>query len=150
MKVIIYTDGSCIGNPGPGGWAAKLSIDMPEGLKYAKTISGNEARTTNNRMELMAVVKAINLLRKPCTVHLYSDSAYVIANYARIPMWAARGWENSTGKAGIKNQDLWAELDKLVRTKGIDLRFKKVAGHAGVTENEEMDVLAKSEARKLT
>jgi ribonuclease HI len=148
MKVTVYTDGSCIGNPGRGGWAAKLHVELKNGGVYAKTLSGNEAMTTNNRMELTAVVKAVEALRTSCTVHMHSDSAYVVNNYNRIPFWAARRWRTADGKE-VKNRDLWEKLDRLVREKGVDIRFQKVAGHTGVAGNEEMDTIARWEASRL-
>jgi len=146
MKVTIYTDGSCIGNPGPGGWAAMLRVEINGALRE-KVISGGEPATTNNQMELRAAIEALNLIRRPCTIFLYTDSAYLANNFSRIPLWRAKGWQTTVGE--VKNRDLWELLDGIVRTKGIDLRFQKVAGHAGVADNEAMDTLARMEAMKF-
>lgn len=145
MKVTVYTDGSCLGNPGKGGWAAKLRVDLPNGCAKERIVKGRDPLTTNNRMELTAVVEAVKCISKPCTMLLYTDSMYVCGNYSRVPYWMQRGWKTVAG-TDIRNRDLWSELDQLVRDKGIDIRFMKVPGHAGVSENEAMDALAKSEA----
>lgn len=129
--VKIYTDGACSGNPGPGGWGAVLQYNGAE-----KELSGHEDNTTNNRMELMAAIKALEELKRPCRVELYTDSVYVQQGITTwIKGWKAKGWP-----ARIKNQDLWKELDEL--TTKHDITFHWVKGHAGHPENERADALA--------
>lgn len=130
-QVEIYTDGACSGNPGPGGWGAVLRYGAHE-----KELSGFEAETTNNRMELTAAIKALEALKKPCSVDLYTDSTYVQKGVMEwMKGWKAKGWP-----ARIKNQDLWKELDELLQKH--DIRFHWVKGHAGHPENERADKLA--------
>lgn len=129
--VKIYTDGACSGNPGPGGWGAVLQYNGAE-----KELSGHEDNTTNNRMELMAAIKALEELKRPCRVELYTDSVYVQQGITTwIKGWKAKGWP-----ARIKNQDLWKELDEL--TQKHHITFHWVKGHAGHPENERADALA--------
>lgn len=129
--VKIYTDGACSGNPGPGGWGAVLRYNGAE-----KELSGHEDNTTNNRMELMAAIKALEELKRPCRVELYTDSVYVQQGITTwIKGWKAKGWP-----ARIKNQDLWKELDEL--TQKHQVIFHWVKGHAGHPENERADALA--------
>ncbi len=132
----IYTDGACSGNPGPGGWAAVLIFG-----NVKKEISGGEALTTNNRMELSAVIFALKRLTRPCEVNLYSDSAYVINAFSQhwIEGWIRNGWHNSA-KAEVANKDLWQELVAL--TKIHKVNFIKVKGHADNEYNNRCDVLA--------
>lgn len=135
--VEIYTDGACSGNPGPGGWGAVLRWNGSE-----KELSGHENDTTNNRMELMAAIKALEELKRPCKVELYTDSSYVQQGITTwIKGWKAKGWP-----ARIKNQDLWKELDEL--TQQHDISFHWVKGHAGHPENERADKLATEAIRK--
>jgi ribonuclease HI len=133
-RVIIYTDGACSGNPGPGGWGAILRYGDTE-----KEICGGEPDTTNNRMELMAAIMALESLKRRCTVDLYTDSEYVRGGItAWIKKWKADGW---TKKGGLKNVDLWQRLD-LAASKQ-DVKFHWVKGHAGHPDNERADALAR-------
>ncbi|RLE36146.1 ribonuclease HI [Candidatus Acetothermia bacterium] len=138
--VRIYTDGACSGNPGPGGWGAVLINDS-----LRKEISGGEARTTNNRMELTAAIEALRRLKTPCKVDLYTDSAYLKNGItAWIASWKLNGWKRRVGKRllPVKNADLWRELDRLASIHRVT--FHWVAGHAGDPENERADELARS------
>ena len=141
--VVIYTDGACSGNPGPGGWAAIL---MAGGAK--KELSGGEANTTNNRMELMGVISGLKALTRPCNVEVHSDSAYVVNAFSQnwIGKWASNGWKNSA-KADVANTDLWKELLEL--TKIHNVTFVKVKGHADNEYNNRCDELAVMESRKF-
>lgn len=137
-EVIIYTDGACSGNPGPGGWG---SILMYKGNK--KEISGGKSNTTNNIMELTAVIEGLKLLKFPCKVKLYSDSAYVVNafNQKWIYGWLKNGWKNSS-KEPVKNKELWQELYSL--TKIHEVEFIKVKGHADNEYNNRCDELARN------
>lgn len=141
--VVIYTDGACSGNPGPGGWAAIL---MAGGAK--KELSGGEANTTNNRMELMGVISGLKALTRPCNVEVHSDSAYVVNAFSQnwIGKWASNGWKNSA-KADVANSDLWKELLEL--TKIHNVTFIKVKGHANNEFNNRCDELAVMESKKF-
>ena len=141
MKVIIYTDGACSGNPGPGGYGAIL---MYNDIK--KEISGGESNTTNNKMELMAAIEALKLLKMPCEVDLYSDSAYLINcfNNNWLEGWKKKGWVNSK-KEKVKNIELWQELDELNKIHKI--KWIKVKGHADNEYNNRCDELARSEIK---
>ena len=131
----IYTDGACRGNPGPGGWAALLTMDGRE-----REISGAESLTTNNRMELTAVIRALEALTRPVAARLYTDSEYVRRGITEwLPTWKARGWRTADRKP-VKNQDLWQQLDGLNARHRIEWRW--VPGHAGVPGNERVDRLA--------
>jgi ribonuclease HI len=134
--VEIYTDGACRGNPGPGGWAALLSCDGRE-----KEISGAEAHTTNNRMELLAVIRALEALKKPqVRVKVYTDSQYVRKGITEwLASWKSRGWRTASKKP-VMNQDLWEQLDALAVPHTIEWHW--VPGHAGVPGNERVDRLA--------
>lgn len=130
-KIEIYTDGACSGNPGPGGWGALLRFNDHE-----KELSGAEADTTNNRMELTAAIKALEALKHRCDIDLYTDSTYVKNGITEwMDGWKAKGWPSK-----IKNQDLWKELDALVNKHIV--RFHWVKGHSGHPENERADKLA--------
>ncbi len=134
-QVEAFTDGACRGNPGPGGWGALLRSGGRE-----RTLSGGEPHTTNNRMELTAAIRALEALREPCSVALYTDSTYVRNGItAWLPAWRRRGWKTADGKA-VKNQDLWVELSEL--TKRHDVAWHWVKGHAGHDGNERADRLA--------
>lgn len=137
-KVTIYTDGACSGNPGNGGWGAVL---MYNGRK--KEISNGERNTTNNRMELTAVIEALKLLKEPCIVDLYSDSAYVVNAFINgwLEDWKTKNWKGSDKKP-VKNQDLWQELDRLCNIHKVN--FIKVKGHADNEYNNRCDTLATS------
>ncbi len=137
--VEIYTDGACKGNPGPGGWGALLRYQSVQGLRE-KELFGGEPVTTNNRMELIAVIRAIEALKRPCTVTVHTDSVYVQKGISEwIHNWKKRGWKTAT-REPVKNADLWQELDGLVTTHKIDWRWIK--GHAGHAGNERADALA--------
>jgi len=142
-EVIIYTDGACSGNPGPGGWG---SILMYKGNK--KEISGGKKDTTNNIMELTAVIEGLKLLKFPCKVKLYSDSAYVVNafNQKWIYGWLKNGWKNSS-KDPVKNKELWQELYEL--TKVHEVEFIKVKGHADNEYNNRCDELARNAIQEL-
>ena len=133
--VDIYTDGACRGNPGPGGWAAVLSTGERE-----KEISGAQLQTTNNRMELQAVIEALQALKRPVQVRLYTDSQYVRRGILEwLPQWKARGWKTADRKP-VKNQDLWQLLEPAAARHRIEWHW--VPGHAGIPGNERCDLLA--------
>ena len=136
-KVVIYTDGACKGNPGPGGWGVFLKSGVHE-----KELWGGEAVTTNNRMELMAVIEALSALKRPCEVMLFLDSEYVRKGITEwIHGWKAKGWK-TVAKQPVKNADLWQRLDALVSGGGHKIEWKWVKGHAGDPGNERADSLA--------
>ncbi len=135
--VTIYTDGACKGNPGPGGWGVLLRSGAAE-----KELCGGERETTNNRMELTAVIRGLEALKRPCRVSLYLDSQYVRKGITEwMAGWKARGWKTAA-KEPVKNQDLWQLLDELVRTRGHEIEWHWVRGHAGDPGNERADALA--------
>jgi ribonuclease HI len=137
QQVEIFTDGACSGNPGPGGWAAILRFNSHE-----RELFGGEILTTNNRMELMAAISALQALKRPCAVTLYTDSRYVMDGITQwMRRWKANGWRTS-GKDPVKNSDLWMALDTAASPHKIDWRW--VEGHAGHRENERADLLARS------
>ena len=142
-SVTIYTDGACSGNPGPGGWAAILRYGEAE-----KVLSGGEENTTNNRMELTAVIRALEALKGPCDVTLYSDSKYVVEAMAQgwAKGWQARGWKRSSGSQA-KNPELWERLLSLCETHRV--RWVWVRGHAENELNQRCDALAVEESRKF-
>lgn len=135
--VTIYTDGACTGNPGPGGWGASLSNG-----KKTKDIWGGEPDTTNNRMELMAVIKALEALKKPLTVHLFTDSTYVVDGATKwIKGWKRKGWKRGrSGTKRIENLDLWQRIDELMSVHKV--KWEWVRGHSGNPGNERADMLA--------
>ena len=136
-KIEIYTDGACKGNPGPGGWGAWLIAGECE-----KEMCGGELNTTNNRMELLAVIEALNALKRPCEVILHTDSQYVQKGISEwLPGWKARGWRNAA-KQPVKNADLWQRLDELVHRGDHKIEWHWVKGHAGHVDNERADALA--------
>jgi ribonuclease HI len=138
VRVLLYTDGACKGNPGPGGWAAVL-IHEPSGKR--REASGAVPATTNNRMELMAVIEGLKMLRRPSEVDVYSDSVYVVKGMTTwIHDWIRRGWRTAAKKP-VLNDDLWKELYALAKSH-IEVRFHWIAGHAGHPENERCDALA--------
>lgn len=145
MKTVtIHTDGSCLGNPGPGGWAAVLTCNGPEG-PVRREMSGGFVRTTNNRMEILAVLEALSALKVPCAVELYTDSQYV-AKAIRdhwLEGWQKNGWRTSAKKP-VKNQDLWMQMAELLGRH--EVRFHWLKGHAGHVENERCDELARAQA----
>ncbi len=135
-KIEIHTDGACSGNPGPGGWGALLRFGSTE-----KELSGGELLTTNNRMELLAAIEALESLNKPCQIDLYTDSQYVQKGITEwLANWIKRGWKNAKGDA-IKNQDLWQRLSDATKTHKIAWHWVK--GHAGHVDNERVDALAR-------
>lgn len=141
MKAVsIYTDGACSGNPGPGGWGAILIYNGIE-----KEISGGEADTTNNRMELTAVIRALALLKEPCAVTVTTDSQYIsrAINEGWLKKWKAAGF---TKKGGLKNAELWRQLDGLLQTH--DVKFVWVKGHADNEYNNRCDKMAVAEREK--
>ncbi len=141
-SVEIHTDGACLGNPGPGGWAALLCHAGRE-----RELAGGEAETTNNRMELMAAIMALEALKSPCEVELSTDSQYVQKGIGEwLPNWIRRGWKTAAGQP-VKNQDLWMRLDAAAKPHVV--RWKWVKGHAGHVENERVDKLARAEAEKF-
>lgn len=142
-EVIIYTDGACSYNPGPGGWGAIL---MFAGQK--KEISGGDEMTTNNQMELLAVIKALLALKEPCKVEIFTDSAYVCNAFQQdwISGWIMRGWKNANKKP-VANRELWEELIAL--TQKHNVHFNKVKGHADNEFNNRCDLLARMEVEKI-
>lgn len=135
QTVEIYTDGACRGNPGVGGWGARLRYDGNE-----KQISGGEFDTTNNKMELSAAIESLKVLKKPCRVQLYTDSQYVRKGITEwITAWQQRNWKTA-GKKPVKNKELWQEL--LLMTEQHEVEWIWVKGHAGVEGNEVADQLA--------
>jgi ribonuclease HI len=138
-RVEIFTDGACKGNPGPGGWGALLRFAAAGGVRE-RELFGGEADTTNNRMELVAVIQALLALKRPCEVQLYTDSVYVQKGITEwIHAWKKRGWLNAA-KEPVKNADLWRELEAATLPHQIAWRWVK--GHAGHPENERADALA--------
>ena len=141
-NVEIHTDGACLGNPGPGGWAALLRCKGRE-----RELAGGEADTTNNRMELMAAIAALEVLSEPCAIILHTDSQYVRQGITLwMPNWLRRGWKTAAG-APVKNRDLWERLHAAAQRHVIDWRWVK--GHSGNVDNERVDVLARDQALKL-
>lgn len=139
--VTIYTDGACSGNPGPGGWAAVLLYGNKE-----REISGGEAQTTNNRMEMMAAIRALMLLKEPCAVTLITDSKYLLQGYTEwVPGWAKRGWKTADKKP-VKNVDLWQELLQVAKPHRITWQWVK--GHSGNAYNDRVDALAVAAIRR--
>ena len=135
-KVEIFTDGACSGNPGPGGWGAILRAGGKE-----RELFGGERETTNNRMELTAVIRALEALKRPVRARVWTDSQYVQKGISEwIRGWKARGWKTAS-KEPVKNADLWRELDRLAAQHEVDWRW--VRGHAGHPENERADALAR-------
>ena len=144
MKTVnLYTDGACSGNPGPGGWGAILEYNGTE-----KVLSGGEDRTTNNRMELTAVIRGLEVLNQPCQVELYSDSKYVVDGLTKgwARSWQARGWVKSDKKPAL-NPDLWERLLELTQTHSVNCHWVK--GHAQNPMNNRCDQLAVGEWKKI-
>lgn len=143
-EVTIYTDGACSGNPGPGGWGAILMLG-----ENRKEISGGSENTTNNIMELTAVIEALKILKRPCKVNIYSDSAYVVNAFLQkwIYGWMKKGWKTAGGDP-VKNKELWQELYSLTKTH--DVTFNKVNGHADNEFNNRCDEMAVAESKKFT
>ena len=143
-EVIIYTDGACTGNPGAGGYCAILSF---KGIE--KIVSGGENLTTNNRMELLAVIKGLEALKEPCIVKLYSDSQYVVDAFIKdwITTWKNSGWKTA-GKKEVKNRDLWERLLELLSIHTVE--FIKVKGHSDNENNNRCDKIAREEYKKFS
>ena len=139
-SVTVYSDGSCLGNPGPGGWAAVLLYQ-----DHRREISGGFSLTTNNRMEMMALIKALQSLKHPCRVEAHTDSLYLHHAFSKgwLKSWLKNGWRTA-GKKPVKNKDLWLELIPLMERH--EVRFHWVKGHSGDPENERCDLLAKQAA----
>jgi ribonuclease HI len=136
-KVVVFTDGACSGNPGPGGWGAILTFKGVE-----KELKGGEAHTTNNRMELMAAISALEAMKRPCLVELHTDSQYVMNGITSwIHNWKRNGWRTANKKP-VKNEDLWRRLDEALAIHNVDWRWVK--GHAGHDMNERADALARA------
>ena len=134
--VVVYTDGACRGNPGPGGWGAVLRFNGSE-----RRLHGGEAPTTNNRMELMAAIQALETLKEPCRVTLHTDSKYVLQGLTEwLPQWRRRNWKTADKKP-VKNGELWQALDEANRRHKV--KWHWVKGHAGHVENERADELAR-------
>lgn len=141
-KVLIHSDGGCHGNPGPGGWAAVLVYG-----KHTRELSGSELATTNNRMELMAAIRALEALKEPCAVEFFTDSEYLRNGITSwLGKWKANGWRTK-GKAAVKNAELWRELDVAAARHVIE--WKWVKGHAGDAGNERCDQLCQAEIEKI-
>lgn len=142
-EVIVYTDGACSGNPGPGGWGAILIHGKKE-----KELSGGEAHTTNNRMEMMAVIEAFKAMKKPCHVKIHSDSALIINAMTKgwIENWQKNGWRKADKKP-VENKDLWEAMLLAMNTHKVS--WIKVKGHSGLELNERVDQLAVAESKKF-
>lgn len=142
--IVLYTDGACSGNPGKGGWAAILQY-----AGHEKVLSGGEVETTNNRMELMAVIKGLEALKEACHVEIFSDSAYVVNAFLQgwIDSWTANNWKTSSKKA-VLNVDLWQRLLRLLEKH--EVSWNKVKGHADNELNNRCDKLARGEIEKLS
>jgi ribonuclease HI len=140
---MIYTDGACSGNPGPGGWGAILFYGANR-----KEMSGGEKHTTNNRMELLAAIESLGVLKEPCRVKLYSDSAYLVNCFQQnwIRGWQRNGWKTSKGQP-VENQDLWKQLLKLMETHNVE--YIKVKGHSDNEFNNHCDFLAREAIKRL-
>ncbi len=140
-KITIYTDGACKNNPGPGGWAAIIIYQSKENKITEKIVTGSETYTTNNRMELLSVINALNVLKHPCEINLYTDSQYVKNGITKwLPNWRAKNWRTANGSA-VKNQDLWEMLD--LATKNHNISWHWVKAHNGNLINERVDELAR-------
>lgn len=140
--VEIFTDGACSGNPGAGGWGVILRYGATE-----KELCGGAPETTNNRMELTAVIEALKALKRECELTIYTDSRYVMDGVQQwLPNWKANGWRTTNKKSAVKNLDLWQELDSLLPLHKI--KWVWVKGHNGHLENERVDKLARDEAQR--
>jgi ribonuclease HI len=136
-EIVMYTDGACKGNPGPGGWGVLLQSGP-----NVKELYGGERETTNNRMELMAVIQGLQALKRPCAVTLHVDSLYVLKGMTEwLPGWKAKGWRTAS-KQPVKNVELWQRLDELVAASGHSIDWRWVRGHNGDPGNERADELA--------
>ena len=142
-QVTIYTDGACSGNPGPGGWGCILMYNQ-----HRKESSGSALNTTNNRMEITAALEALKLLKEPCRVDLYTDSAYLCNALKKkwLDTWSKNGWKTAS-KSNVENQDLWKEL--IVELDRHDVQFHKVKGHADNEYNNRCDKLARDAVQQI-
>jgi ribonuclease HI len=146
-EVELFTDGACSGNPGPGGWGAILRVKGAKDGGRERELSGSEPATTNNRMELMAVISGLEALKRPCTVRLYTDSRYVLDGATKwIHGWKKNGWRTADKKP-VKNVELWQRLDAAGAPHRI--HWSWVKGHSGHVENDRADELARGEIEKL-
>lgn len=144
QRIEIYTDGACSGNPGAGGWGTLLRWKDVE-----KELSGAEKDTTNNRMEMTAVIQALQALKKPCNITLYTDSKYVMNGITEwLPNWKKNNWRTSNKKSAVKNVDLWQKIDELIAQH--EIRWVWVKGHDGNPDNERVDALARNAILTLT
>lgn len=144
QRVEIYTDGACSGNPGAGGWGALLRYRNIE-----KELSGGELETTNNRMEMTAVIRALQALKYSCNITIYTDSKYVMDGVNEwLPNWKKNNWKTSNKKSDVKNIDLWQELDTLLPQH--EIRWVWVKGHNGNVDNERVDELARNAIKSLS
>lgn len=142
-RIEIFTDGACSGNPGIGGWGALLRYKDIE-----KELSGGELETTNNRMELTAVIEALKALKTVCNITIYTDSKYVMSGISEwMKNWKINNWKTSNKKGDVKNVDLWLQLDDLIQKH--EIRWVWVKGHNGHPENERVDTLARDEVMKI-
>lgn len=141
-RVVIYTDGACSGNPGPGGYGALLRFKGVE-----KEVMGGESETTNNRMEMMAALEALKALKRPCKIDLYTDSTYLKDGITKwIHGWKQKGWKTAAKKP-VKNADIWQALDQ--ETQRHDIAWHWVKGHSGDPDNERVDEIARSEVERM-
>ena len=140
--VKIYTDGSCRGNPGPGGWAAVL-LWKGKTQEYRKEISGYDKHTTNNKMELAAVVEGLNVLKRPCIVEVFTDSKYVRDGIKWMQKWRINGWKTSSNRP-VKNKSLWLQVINAMKEHQV--QFNWAPGHSGIPENDRADFLARQES----
>jgi ribonuclease HI len=135
-RVLIYTDGACSGNPGPGGWGSVLLYNG-----HRRELSGGDAETTNNRMEMMAVIQALETLKRPCSVKIFTDSTYVMKGVTEwLEQWKKRQWKTAAKKP-VKNVELWQRLEQAITRH--EVQWQWVKGHSGVPENERADELAR-------
>ena len=143
--VSVYTDGSCNGNPGPAGYAAIIK----KGGRYYREIVGREPYSTNNRMELTAVIKGLSIVKPYSNVTVYSDSQYVVAavTEGRLEQWQKNGWRRIRTQEPVKNKDLWRDYLSIVKERNLEVKFQKIAAHSGHRINERVDFLARQAAK---